>query len=215
MKLLALRAAQFRRFGDGVAVEALSPSVNVLAGPNELGKSTLFEALEAAFLVPHGTSGARLEAFRPRGGGEPLVEVDFEIGGARWRIRKQFGRGKTAVLSNLDSGRVEARAGEAEAQLARLVGTGDGPGRIGLVWVRQQRALHTPDPDIEPLTGKQKTRGEANALMSLLSQEVVEAAGSKLGEDILGRARAELGLLMTLGREAPKRNGPYDLALRA
>lgn len=215
MKLLALRAAQFRRFGDGVAVEGLSPSVNVLAGPNELGKSTLFEALEAAFLVPHGTTGARLEAFRPRVGGEPLVEVDFEIGGARWRIRKQFGRGKTAVLSNLDSGRIEARAGEAEAQLAHLVGTSDGPGRIGLVWVRQQRALHTPDPDIEPLTGKQKTRGETNALMSLLSQEVVEAAGSKLGEDILSRARAELGLLMTPGRDGAKRNGPYDLALRA
>ena len=120
MRLIALRAAQFRRFSDGVAIDHISPGINLLAGPNELGKSTLFEALEAAFLVPHGTGGARLEGFRPRGGGEPLVEVDFETGGARWRIRKQFGRGKTAILTNLDTGRVEARAGEAEAQLSRL-----------------------------------------------------------------------------------------------
>lgn len=215
MRLLALRAAQFRRFSDGVAIENISPGVNLLAGPNEMGKSTLFEALEAAFLVPHGTSGARLEDFRPRGGGEPVVEVDFETGGARWRVRKQFGRGKSAILTDLDSGRVEARAGEAEARLSELTGTGAGPGRIGLVWVRQQRALQAPDPDIDPLTGKSKTRGEANALTALLSQEVVEAAGSGLAEAIFERARAELHLLVQPNRDGPKRNGSYDLALRA
>lgn len=215
MRLLALRAAQFRRFSDGVAVDRISPGVNLLAGPNELGKSTLFEALEAAFLVPHGTGGARLEGFRPRGGGEPLVEVDFEAGGARWRIRKQFGRGKTAILTNLDTGRVEARAGEAEAQLSRLTGTGEGPGRIGLAWVRQQRALQAPDLDVDPVTGKAKTRGEANALTALLAQEVVEAAGSGLAEDILAHACAELGRYMTSGRDVPKLRGPYDTALKA
>lgn len=214
MRLIALRAAQFRRFSDGVAIDHISPGINLLAGPNELGKSTLFEALEAAFLVPHGTGGARLEGFRPRGGGEPLVEVDFETGGARWRIRKQFGRGKTAILTNLDTGREAARAGEAEAQLSRLTGTGDGPGRIGLAWVRQQRALQAPDLDVDPLTGKSKTRGEANALTALLAQEVVEAAGSGLAEDILAHARAELGQYITPGRDVPKRNGPYDTALK-
>ena len=128
MKLIALRAAQFRRFSDGVAVEGFSSGVNLLAGPNELGKSTLFQALEAAFLMRHATSGAALEALRPRRGGEPLVEVDFETGGRAYRIRKQFGRGKGAILSDRLSGSIIGRAGDAEEQLAALTGAGsDGP----------------------------------------------------------------------------------------
>lgn len=216
MKLLALRAAQFRRFFDGIAVEGFAPGVNLLAGPNEAGKSTLFEALEAAFLMRHGATGAALEALRPRGGGEPLIEADFEAGGRRWRIRKQFGRGKAAVLSDLNSGRVIARAGEAEDQLSALTGArSDGPGRIGLVWVRQQRALLAPDPDVEPLTGKPRARGEHNALVSLLSAEVVEAAGSGLAEEVLKRVRAELDTFVNPARAGARKNGPYDRALAA
>lgn len=215
MKLIALRAAQFRRFSDGVAVEGFDGGVNLLAGPNELGKSTLFQALEAAFLMRHGTSGAALDAMRPRRGGEPVVEADFETQGRRYRIRKQFGRGKTALLSDLDSGRTIARAGDAEEHLAVLTGAGsDGPGRVGLMWVRQQRALQAPDPDIEPLSNKAKSRGEANALMSLLCDEIVDAAGSGAAGDIAARVAAALGQLVTGAREGPKKGGPYDLALR-
>lgn len=217
MKLLALRAAGFRRFADGVAVEGMVAGVNLLSGPNELGKSTLYQALEAAFLLRHGTTGSVLDAMRPRGGGEPLVEADFESGGRRWRIRKQFGRGRGAYLSDLDSGRIVARASEAEDQLAALTGgaRADAPGRIGLVWVRQQRALLTPDPDVEPSTGKAKMRGEANALMDQLTSEVVDAAGSGLAEAMAARAKAELETYVTQGRAGPKRHGPYDLALIA
>lgn len=214
MKLLALRAASFRRFMEGVAVEDLHGGVNLLAGPNELGKSTLFQALEAAFLIKHGTTGSVLDSMRPRAGGEPLVEADFEALGRRWRIRKQFGRGKGAILTDVDSGRIVARAGEAEDELARLTGArGDGPGRIGLVWVRQQRALQPPDLDIDPATGRAKVRGEANALIELLNSEVIEAAGSGLAERIAKRAQAELDALVT--SRGAKKGSAYDKALAA
>lgn len=214
MKILALRVAAFRRFAQGVAVENFAAGVNLLAGPNELGKSTLFQALEAAFLLKHGTSGAVLDGMRPRSGGEPMVEADFEMDGRRWRIRKQFGRGKGASLKDLESGREIARAGEAEDQLASLIGArSDVPGRIGLVWVRQQRALQAPDLDIEPVTGKARARGEANALLDLLNAEVVEAAGSGLAERIAKRAQADLDALVTT--RGARRGGVYDAALTA
>lgn len=214
MKLLALRVSAFRRFAQGVAVENFAAGVNLLSGPNELGKSTLFQALEAAFLFKNGTSGAVLEGMRPRGGGEPLVEADFEMDGRRWRIRKQFGRGKGAILSDLDSGRDIARASEAEDQLAALIGArSDVPGRIGLVWVRQQRALQPPDLDVEPATGKAKPRGETNALLDLLNAEVIEAAGSGLAERIAKRAQADLDALVTM--RGAKKGGAYDVALTA
>ena len=215
MRLIALRAAAFRRFIDGICVEDFAPGVNLLAGPNEAGKSTLFQALEAAFLLKHGATGAALDSMKPRSGGEPLVEADFETGGRRWRIRKQFGRGKAAILTDLDGGRIVARAAEAEDQLAALLGGArpDSPGRIGLMWVRQQRALQAPDLDVDAATGKPKMRGEANALMELLTSEVVEAAGSGAAERIAKQARAELETFITAGRGDPKKGGAYDKAL--
>lgn len=213
MKLLALRARQLRRFNAGVAIENFADGVNLLAAANEAGKSTLFDALEAAFLLRHTSVSAAVERLRPRGGGEPLVEADFEAGGRRYRIRKQFGRGKSATLSDLDSGRDIARAQDAEDQLLALGAHGELPGRLGLMWVRQQRALIAPDPDGDGTKGK--TRAETNALIALLSSEVVEAAGSGLAERIAERVRAELETYINPGRESPKKNGPYHKALEA
>ena len=221
MKILALRLAAFRRFSAPVAIENFDAGLNVLAGPNEFGKSTIFQALEAAFLLRHGTSGALLEAMRPRSGGEPLVEVDFETLEGRWRVRKRFGRGKSAILTDLKTGKVLALAAGAEDRLTTLTGTGsDGPGqmvprRIGLVWVRQQRALLPPDPDVDPMTGKMKPRGEASALIELLGQEVEAAAGSGAAARINQRVKSALAELITPGREGAKRGGAYDVALKA
>ena len=220
MKILSLRLAAFRRFSSPVAIEGFDAGLNVLAGPNEFGKSTIFQALEAAFLLRHGTSGAVLDAMRPRSGGEPLVEVDFETPQGLWRIRKQFGRGKAAILTDIKANRAIAFATEAEDRLAALTGVSiDGPGhtapgRMGLVWVRQQRALLPPDPDMDPVTGKSKARGEAFALIELLGREVEAAAGAGTASRINQRVKAALGELITPGREGAKRGGAYDAALK-
>lgn len=215
MKLLALRLAAFRRFGDGVAIEDFAPGVNVLAAANETGKSTVFQALEAAFHTRFAVTGSVLDGMRPHGGGEPLVEVDFEIAGARWRIRKQFGRGKDAVLTDLDRQAVVARALDAEERLASLLQlAGDGPGRFGLAWVRQQRSLRAPDPDLDPDTGKAKSRGEARALSDIIGAELEAAANGEALSAVMELATARLADLVTLGRDAARKHGPYDLALK-
>ena len=48
MKLRAVRLSEVGHFGTGVALEGLSGGFDVLAGPNEMGKSTIFRAIEAA-----------------------------------------------------------------------------------------------------------------------------------------------------------------------
>lgn len=215
MKIDALRIAAFRRFSDPAAIEDFTDGVNVLAGPNEMGKSTFFHALEAAFLVRHKVSGIVLDGMRPFAGGDPLVEADFSDDGRRWRIRKQFGRGNSAVLSDLGTGRIVARNAEAEDQLGQLIGRpGDTPGPLGLVWVRQQRTLHAPDPDIDHVTGKEKPRGEKSALQEAIGHEVQSAAGGEAVAGIRQRTQAALDQHLTPTRNGARKNGPLDLARR-
>ncbi len=216
MKLLSLRVAQFRRFASPVAIDEIGEGVNVLAGPNEMGKSTLFHALEAVFLTRHRTTGAELERMRPRSGGEPCVEVDFEVQGQRWRLRKQFGRGASAVLTDLASGRIVAQAGDAEDKVLELTGRkSDLPGRLGLVWVRQKRSLLSADPDIDPDTGKQKGRGEHDALVDLIGEEVDTAAGGETFNAVQRLVEKARVVHLTGTRGAVKKNSPLDLARRA
>jgi hypothetical protein len=215
MKIDALRLAAFRRFSGPVSIENFADGINLLSGPNEMGKSTFFHGLEAAFTVRHKVSGAVLDAMRPFTGGEPLVEADFSENGQRWRIRKQFGRGNAAILTDLDAGRIVSRNAEAEDQLASLIGRGgEITGPISLVWVRQQRTLQAPDPDVDPLTGKDRPRGERSALQEAIGREVQSAAGGEVLERVKQLTSAALDVSLTPTRTAAKKNGPLDSARR-
>jgi energy-coupling factor transporter ATP-binding protein EcfA2 len=215
VKLLALRVAAFRRFAQPAAVEGFGDGINVLAGPNEMGKSTLFRALEAAFLTRYKVTGAALDDMRPHAGGEPLVEAEFEAQGRRWSIRKQFGRGASAVLTDVSTGKDVARNAEAEERLALLTGrSGDLPGGLGLVWVRQQRSLLPPDPDTDPENGKEKSRGERAVLRDLIGREIEAAAAGDAFEIVRDKAKRALDQLRTPTRMV-KKDGPLFKALAA
>lgn len=123
--------------------------LNVLYGPNELGKSTLIEALRAAFLLPVNSKVA--EDFVPWGTDDtPQVVVEFELparakpkgaetqpAATRWRVRKSFGRGRnqSAILERVtDHGRSveQTRGRDVDGQLRELLDWGiQGPGGRG------------------------------------------------------------------------------------
>ena len=66
--------------------------LNILFGPNDLGKSSLAEALRAALLLPVASTAS--EAFVPWGTDQvPRVVVVVETGPTKWRISKEFGKG--------------------------------------------------------------------------------------------------------------------------
>lgn len=77
---------------------AFGPGLNVLYGPNDIGKSTLADAIRLALLLPHTSTAC--EPYIPWSGGEdPLVELTFETEPQRiWRVRKQFGKRGSSLL---------------------------------------------------------------------------------------------------------------------
>ncbi len=104
MKLHRLRVRSFAAIQD--LDIAFGPGLNVLYGPNDLGKSTLADAIRLALLLPH--SSNHYESFTPwSGGDDPYVELTFETEEQRiWRVRKQFGkRGGSSHLDESRNGR--------------------------------------------------------------------------------------------------------------
>jgi DNA repair exonuclease SbcCD ATPase subunit len=105
--------------------------LNVLFGPNDYGKSSLLEALRAAFLLPVGSSETR--AFIPWGTDLlPTVIVEFDAKGDSWKITKTFGSGPrgTAILEQLGkSGALHevARGRDVEGKLREILAWGVPP----------------------------------------------------------------------------------------
>ena len=83
MKLRALELDQFRKFDRPVRIRGLADGLNLIVGPNEMGKSTLLAALRAALFERHRSSAKVVQSFQPsRHQTAPQVALDFEIGGA-------------------------------------------------------------------------------------------------------------------------------------
>jgi DNA repair exonuclease SbcCD ATPase subunit len=90
MKLRRLRVNDFA--GIVHADVEFGPGLNVLYGPNDLGKSTLADAIRSALLLPHGSNHAE-QYVSWSGVQRPEVELTFQTEEQRiWRVRKQFAR---------------------------------------------------------------------------------------------------------------------------
>src|SRR5258705_2217127 len=103
MKLLSLSVVDFAAIAK--AEIAFGKGLNVLYGPNDLGKSTLAEAIRVGLLLPHtSTVGEQFMAWR--GGYQPIVEITFETEEQRlWRGTKQVGTEGSFVTQEVRKGR--------------------------------------------------------------------------------------------------------------
>ncbi len=204
MKLDAIRLADVGRFSDPVAIEGFSPGLNLLAGPNEFGKSTIYRALEALFLIKHTAKNRSIEAITPYGGGSPLIAADFEIGGRRWRLTKQFGRGKRAELFDLTSGRLVAKGPDVEDKANALLGIREGAAnRFALLWTAQGQALGEVR-ELDDKSGK-------SLIMTAVDREIEAVAGGSLAQDVRRALERELGQLITT--RGAKKGGALFAAL--
>ena len=113
----------------------LAPGLNVLHGPNELGKSSLVSAIRAALLLQSSATAA--DALRDWNTVEsPTVSLTFEQETGRiWRVRKTFGRGGNAYLDFSKDGEdfaTESKGREVDGTLQDLLRWGiEAPGGRG------------------------------------------------------------------------------------
>ena len=87
MRLQSIRVENFRRVRR--AQLSLEPGINVLYGPNDLGKSTIAEAIRAAFLIQ--VSSTEAKKFVPWNSDLiPFVQIVFDVSDHTYQLTKTF-----------------------------------------------------------------------------------------------------------------------------
>ena len=103
MRLHRLHAASFGAIRE-VDIE-FGPGLNILYGPNDLGKSTLVAAIRLALLLPHSSTHSE-QYVGWNSADDPRVELTFETEAQRiWRVKKVFGKSGSSLLQESKNGR--------------------------------------------------------------------------------------------------------------
>ena len=179
MKLRTLTVENFRRFREPFTLSGLTDGLNFICEPNEVGKSTLLEAMRAALFVRHRSSAA--DDYRPYGERtSPKVSLEFDLPDGRWHLEKKFMPGAAVSLVGPDG--VRHQSDEAEAKLQVLLGfdhgrSSAGPnesGVLGLLWVEQAAGFSPGAP------GDRARR----TIETLLAQEVGAVTGGKRAQSV-------------------------------
>lgn len=201
MKLRAVTLENTRRFTAPARIDGIGDGLNVLCEPNEHGKSTLFDAIQALFFKPHGSRDREVKELQPYAGGAPQVSVEVETEQGLHRITKRWLSKPIAEVTR--DGRLIAQADEAEDWIATLLSGGQS-GPAGLVWVRQGMTHLT--------AGAKKDQEQAlearRDLMSSVTGEVEAMTGGRRMDMALSRCTEELARYATAtGR--PRTGGPW------
>ncbi len=207
MKLRAIRLQEVGHFRTGVALEGLSGRFDVIAGPNEMGKSTIFRALDVAFRWPHDSERTVAKDLEPNTGGAPLIEVEFEAAGTLWRLRKRYLAQKSAELLDLGGAMRLLRGSDAEAKLASLLaGRLDRKPLLSLLWVGQQQSLNLPDLANNDVAG---------GVGRLIEDAIADAAGQGTARRVRAAVALALKGLVSKVNRKPAANTAYKAAVDA
>lgn len=208
MKLRALALNQFKKFTRPVRLDGIDEGLNVVVGPNEMGKSTLLDALRAALFEKYSSKAQPIAALQnDRNQAGPVVELAFEMDDGQYVITKRFIKKPYARLSCPDGRTLEGDA--AEDALRGLLGfdepgkTGAKPETIGMwnvLWVQQGHSFGALD----------LPESARFSLHSALESEVGEVLGGRRGRALPQAIEKQLGELVT---SSGKPRGVYKDAI--
>jgi|GEM_PF-1425363 len=204
MYLEAIRLKEVGCFREGIALEGISAGLNLLASPNETGKSTIFRAIETVFAEAHGTQKQGVKQLQPYAGGAPLIECDFAINGEAWRLRKQYVAGRAALLTRRDRHEIFV-GGDAEEKLAKLLaGRGGLAESMGFLWVTQGGSFSQPKVEDK----------HRQTFAAMLQGEIDQATGTGELAEIQRQVHADLFKLITESRGQPRAGSDFARAIQ-
>jgi energy-coupling factor transporter ATP-binding protein EcfA2 len=100
MKIRSIELTNFRKFVGTVRVDGIGDNVNVLVGRNELGKSTLLEAINGVIFEKAKSMAAHVKAFRHF--------VNGTVAALNAKIMRRVGKSRNELLETLDRSALDA-----------------------------------------------------------------------------------------------------------
>jgi DNA repair exonuclease SbcCD ATPase subunit len=183
MKIRRIRIRNFRKLTGPLCIDGLGDGLSVIAGDNEEGKSTVLAAIQAVLFERHTLGGEAATAMLPFDCRvRPEIDIDFDLNGAHYTLRKAFCQRPEAELSGPD-GRwtgeeVEERLRDMfsfERRSSRDAAETKHHGIWGLFWVMQATAF-------APF----KVGGSGReAIVGALESEVGQVLGGERGRALL------------------------------
>lgn len=178
-------------FRTTVRLGPFAPGLNVLAAPNESGKSTALHAATRALFDRHSTRSEEIKALQPAGTSlAPRVVVEFEARAGRFRLAKTFLQKPESQLHQQRSGAWEliADADAADQRVQSLLQSSL-PGRgatrpehwgfLGFLWARQGEPARWPgldDPEVGQRIRARLARVELDPVIEQLRLRLATAA---------------------------------------
>jgi hypothetical protein len=221
MRLVSL---EVKHFGCVKHAELeLDGGLNVLFGPNDLGKSTLVEAIRAALLLP--VRSAALRTFAPWGRDEtPEVRLVLRANDQRfYRINKTFGLSATLEWSNDGkSFSHDSSAREVDERIRQLLqwglpaapGTARGMPDSFLTKVLIPSRQETLGVLSETLATDKDDSGKKQIASALLSSALAALAEEPLFKQVLERATLKVNEAFTTTRQRKRNKGSPWLDVR-
>ena len=202
MKLRKLSVNQFKCFTVPTQLGELGDGLNLVVGPNELGKSTLLDALRAVLFERYSSGARPIRALQnDRSGAAPVVELVVEVNGAEYTLTKRFLKSPLARLQCPDGTLLEADA--AENKLRNLLGfsaagnqgaTSETLGMWGVLWVQQGQSFGRPHLPHSALA----------SLSAGLESEVGTVLGGRRGRELPQVIEQQRGELVTAAQRRPR-----------
>lgn len=202
MKLRSLAVNQFKKFTAPIRLVGIEDGLNVVIGPNEMGKSTLLDALRAVLFEKYSSKAQPIIALQnDRNQAAPVVELAFELDDGPYRITKRFIKKPYARLLCPDGRSLEGDA--AEDTLRGLLDF-DEPGKTGakpeslgmwnVLWVQQGQSFGAFD----------LPESARSSLHSALESEVGAVLGGRRGRALPQAIEKQLRELITGSTNRPR-----------
>lgn len=183
------------------------PGLNVLYGPNDLGKSTLATAIRAALLIP--TTSSEGSSFTPwYADATPRVSLTFsDDTGHHWRVEKRFGNGGNtgAELHYSKDGTsfaLDCKARQVEEQIRALLrwgipAPGGKTGPRGLPTSFLANVLLGGQTDVDAILGKSLAEDLDGTGKLRLTKALATLAQDPLFKKVLDAAQGEVDQCFT------------------
>jgi len=204
MKLRSLALNQFKKFTQTTRLDGIGDGLNIVGGPNELGKSTLLAALRAVIFEKYDSKATPIKELQnTRNQAAPVVMLEFELTDGIYRITKRFLKKPYARLNCPDG--TELLGEEAEEKLRALLNFGkpdnrgakpESLGMWSVLWVQQGDSFGS-------LGIPESAR---SSLHGALDSQVGAVLGGRRGRELPQAVQVRLEKLVTPSTGRPRGN---------